>query len=411
MADGHNPGNGPAAVRPLESWGRALFEGIDDAVFVHDLHGRILEANEAACRRLGYTRDELLRLTTADIDEPAFAAGFQDRLCEQLEQGRLICEGRHRSKDGRVIPVEINTSALQVEGQTVILAVMRDLTERNRIRDFLVQNEKLASIGLLSAGVAHEINNPLAFVSNNLAVLDRDSKGLLELLTLYRQEHARVAHALPDLAEKAEQIAEEIDLPYLLENLPRLLARTREGVDRVTRIVHSLRALARTDAPRRQDTNIADLVEASLDIIRGRLKRQQIDFRTDYGPTHVRCVPTQINQVLLNLLINALQAVEAAGRGGQGWIRVATRQVGKELLIEVADNGTGIPQANLEKIFDPFFTTKDVGEGTGLGLSISYNLVTGHGGHIDVDSKVGEGTTFRVYLPLQPPRDADKERR
>jgi signal transduction histidine kinase len=114
--------------------------------------------------------------------------------------------------------------------------------------------------------------------------------------------------------------------------------------------------------------------------------------------------------VLLNLLINALQAVEAAGRGGQGWLRVATRQVDRELMIEVADNGTGIPAENVEKIFDPFFTTKDVGEGTGLGLSISHNIVTGHGGRIEVESRVGEGTAFRVYLPLQT-RDADKERR
>jgi PAS domain S-box-containing protein len=401
MAEGNDAGRAAPAVRDLESWGQALFEGIDDAVFVHDLQGRILEANTAACRRLGYARDELLRLTTRDVDAPDFAAGFEGRLHVQLAQGRLICEGRHRTRDGRVIPVEINTAAVRVEGRTVVLAVMRDLTERNHFRDYLARNEKLASIGLLSAGVAHEINNPLAFVSNNLAVLERDSTGLLDLLTLYQREFARLAKALPDLGEQARRIAEDIDLPYLLENLPRLLSRTREGVDRVTRIVHSLRGLARTDAPRPQDASIADLAEACLEIIRGRLRRHQIELRTDFGPTHVRCVPTQMSQVLLNLFINALQAVEAARRGDRGWIRVGTKQEGENLMIEVADNGTGIAAEHLDKVFDPFFTTKDVGEGTGLGLSISHSIVAAHGGRIDVDSRPGEGTTFRVYLPLR----------
>jgi PAS domain S-box-containing protein len=550
MAEGSDAGKAGRAVRDLDDWGRALFEGVDDAVFVHDLQGRILEANEAACRRLGYTREELLRLKTCDIDHPDFATGFADRLREQLERGRLSCEGLHRTRDGRIIHVDINTSVFRIDGRMVILAVMRDiserklveeklqrqaraleeknralsesemrygqlaeatpdalvvadpwgkitlfnpaaeklfgyeaaqllgmpfrrlvpldyseeadrgfanyafdrplvgatielhgrrmdgsevpldltvgvlgrgadrhflaalrdLTERNRIRALLVRNEKLASIGLLSAGVAHEINNPLAFVSNNLAVLERDSSGLLELLSLVHRERDRLSRTLPDLAERAQQIADAIDLPFILENWPRLLNRTREGVDRVTRIVHSLRGLARTDAPRRQDVNLADLVDASLEIIRARLRRHQIDIRTDFGPTHVRCVPTQMSQVLLNLVINALQAVESARRGDQGWIRIATRQADRELVIEIADNGTGIDPDHLENIFDPFFTTKDVGEGTGLGLSISHNIVAGHGGRIEVHSQPGEGTTFRIYLPA-PSRDGETERR
>jgi signal transduction histidine kinase len=264
----------------------------------------------------------------------------------------------------------------------------------------LVQNEKLASIGLLSAGVAHEINNPLAFVANNLAVLERDSKGLMEMLNRYDALLPQLQKAAPNEAARLMAYAEQVDLGYIRDNLGRLLARTREGVDRVTRIVHSLRGLARTDSPKRMETDIPDLVETSLEILRGRMKRQSIEVCKSYDPnSSVQCVQTQISQVFLNLLVNAVQAIEAAGRDA-GTITVSTKRQGEEMLIEVGDNGTGIDPDHLAKLFDPFFTTKDVGEGTGLGLSIAHNIIRAHGGRIEVDSQVGVGTRFRIYLPL-----------
>jgi signal transduction histidine kinase len=288
------------------------------------------------------------------------------------------------------------------------LGAIRDLTERNRIRAVLIQNEKLASIGLLSAGVAHEINNPLAFVGNNLAVLERDLKGLMDLLDLYQGATEPLARVAPETAARAVELAEQVDLEYVRANLPRLLSRTRDGVDRVTRIVHSLRGLARTDPPRKQETHLPDLVEASLEMIRGRLRRRGVEVELDYDPSpRVSCVSTQISQVLLNLLVNALQALEANPPQGQPpRIRVRTRRLGDDMVIEVADNGPGIDPVIRERIFDPFFTTKDVGEGTGLGLSICHNIVTAHGGRIEVDSRPDAGTCFRVTLPLHPARDA-----
>jgi signal transduction histidine kinase len=205
----------------------------------------------------------------------------------------------------------------------------------------------------------------------------------------------------PEEAARAAALADEIDVDYVRDNLPRLLTRTRDGVDRVTRIVHSLRGLARTDTPHKQDTWLPDLVETSLEIIRGRLRRRSIDVQQDYDPaSHVRCVSTQISQVLLNLLVNALQAIEAVPPSRPGSIRVCTRRLGAEMLIEVADNGCGIDPEHRSQLFDPFFTTKDVGEGTGLGLSISHNIVEAHGGRIEVDSEVGTGSCFRIYLPV-----------
>jgi signal transduction histidine kinase len=139
----------------------------------------------------------------------------------------------------------------------------------------------------------------------------------------------------------------------------------------------------------------------SLEMIRGRMRRRGIQVQLDYGPIpKLRCVATQISQVLLNLLVNAVQAIEASGRQGDGRIRVATRQDGDQLILEVEDNGTGIDPKDLPHLFDPFFTTKPVGEGTGLGLSISHGIITGHGGRIEVDSRPGEGSCFRIHLPL-----------
>jgi signal transduction histidine kinase len=317
------------------------------------------------------------------------------------------CKGRR--KDGTEFPVEIALSVLSdadgAEQGFRFLAALRDLTERNRMRAVLVQNEKLASIGLLSAGVAHEINNPLAFVANNLVVLERDCAGLMAVLDAYTKADDRLAKVAPDAFARVRALAEEIDLPYVQENLGRMLQRTREGIDRVSRIVHSLRGLARTDAPRQQDASLPDLIDGSLEILRGRFKPLGVvvEQRHDRHPV-VPCVSTQISQVILNLLVNAFQAIEAARPQG-GRIGVTTRRHGDEMILEIADNGGGIDAKDRPKLFDPFFTTKEVGVGTGLGLSISHHIVEAHGGRIEVDSTVGRGSTFRVFLPLKEKRD------
>jgi PAS domain S-box-containing protein len=397
---------------------RQLTEATLDGIVVADRSGRITLFNPAAERIFGYRAAEVLGQPLELLMPPEYHDQHREGFHRYLGGGLARIVGRTvelhgRRKDGNTFPLELALSAVEMgepgpDGTPAVhfLGAIRDLTERNRIRAVLVQNEKLASIGLLSAGVAHEINNPLAFVANNLAVLERDSKGLLELIELYQARAGRPA-ADSETAQRAAELAEQIDLDYIRANLPRLLARTRDGVDRVTRIVHSLRGLARTDSPRRQDTNLPDLVETSLEIIRGRMKRRGIELVTDYDPnSRLRCVSTQISQVFLNLLVNALQAIEACPPPRPGRIVVRTRRLEEEMLIEVSDNGCGIDPDNLPRLFDPFFTTKDVGEGTGLGLSITHNIVTAHAGRIEVDSSPGAGSCFRIHLPLSVPREA-----
>jgi len=397
------------AIARSERRYRQLTEATQDGIVLADQDGRINLFNPAAERLFGYQAAEVvcqaLEILMPDHLKGQHGAGFQRFLATRQPQiiGRPV-ELEGRRKDGSSFPLEVALSVIEIGGgQLQFLGSIRDLTERNRIRAALVQNEKLASIGLLSAGVAHEINNPLAFVANNLVVLERDSKGLLEVLDLHQNLLPRLAETAPEEAAKIAQRAEQIDLAYVRDNLGRLLSRTREGVDRVSRIVRSLRGLARTDTPRRQEAELHVIIDSALEILRGRLKRHNVEIVTNYdtGST-LTCVQTQISQVVLNLLVNAQQAVEAAGRT-EGSIAVTTKRVADEMLIEVADNGTGIDPAHLPKLFDPFFTTKEVGEGTGLGLSIVHNIVRAHGGHVEVDSRLGEGSCFRVYLPLQAP--------
>jgi signal transduction histidine kinase len=267
----------------------------------------------------------------------------------------------------------------------------------------LAQSEKLASIGLLSAGVAHEINNPLAYVANNLAVLERDMKSVLEMIEIYERARDSMVVAAPQVVAEVEALAEELDWDYVRENLGRMLGRTREGVQRVANIVQNLRGLARTSPPKMESASIPDMLESALEMIRGRLRRHNIEFVVEHGDVpRLTCVPSQISQVILNLLINAAQAVESSGHHEGGRIRFATARDGDMVCISMSDNGCGIPAESLPQLFDPFFTTKSVGEGTGLGLSISHGIVTGHGGRIEVESPPGEETCFRIYLPLNP---------
>jgi signal transduction histidine kinase len=254
---------------------------------------------------------------------------------------------------------------------------------------------------MLSAGVAHEINNPLAYVASNLAVLDRDFSGLLTLAVAVEKAGPALAAVRPDLAADLARLAEEIDLPYLEQNLGPILRATREGVKRVADIIKNLRGFARLDQAEYERVDLRNSVAMSLELIRGRLSRRQIAVELDYADVpRVMCAPAQINQVVLNVLVNAMQAIEPGPRPG-GRITVRTRAVGGEAVVEVQDDGPGIPPAIRPRIFDPFFTTKPVGEGTGLGLSITHGIVSDHGGRIEVESPPGDGALFRIILPIE----------
>jgi two-component system, NtrC family, sensor kinase len=274
----------------------------------------------------------------------------------------------------------------------------------------LVHSEKLAALGTLAAGMAHEINNPMAFATNNMAVLDRDLAQLMGVLEQYEKAWPILQKADPEAASDIARLRDEADLPYLVENMPRLIDSTRRGLGRVAHIVKNLRAFAQLDRASVGEIDLNESIDQGLGLLGDLLSRQRIEVvRNSAELPPLECAPAHLNQVFLNLLMNAMQAIEATGRPS-GRIEITTRSTDDEqLVVEIADDGSGIPTEILPKIFDPFFTTRAIGQGSGLGLSLAHGIIADHGGSIEVESAVGVGTTFRVRLPIcRPPQKSDR---
>ncbi|AHZ71793.1 MULTISPECIES: ATP-binding protein [Pseudomonas] len=280
-------------------------------------------------------------------------------------------------------------------------ALQREIDERKQLESQLVQSEKLASLGQLAAGVAHEINNPIGFISSNLGSLDGYFKQLQDMLDAYRE--AEEAIASNEVIERLGQLRERIELEFLREDIPLLIKESKEGINRVGQIVKDLKDFSRVDSNQEwQWTNLQQGIESTLNIVANELK-YKADVLKEYQPLpDIECLPSQINQVIMNLIVNASQAMGPQ----RGTITLRTGFEGERVWIEVADTGSGIAPDSLQKIFDPFFTTKPVGQGTGLGLSLSYGIVKKHRGDISVRSEVGVGSTFRVELPVHQTHSA-----
>lgn len=275
-------------------------------------------------------------------------------------------------------------------------ALQQEIEERKQLESQLVQSEKLASLGQMAAGVAHEINNPIGFVSSNLGTLGGYFQQLLAMLDAYRE--AELMLGANETTGRLQRLREQTELEFLMEDIPILIKESKDGIGRVAHIVKDLKDFSRVDNA--QQWQLADLqqgIDSTLNIVASELKHKA-DVVKRYQPLPpVECLPSQINQVIMNLVLNAVQAMGPE----RGTITLGTVHQGGWVCIDVADTGAGIAPENIKKIFDPFFTTKPVGQGTGLGLSLSYGIVKKHGGEISVSSQVGVGTTFRVQLPVK----------
>jgi PAS domain S-box-containing protein len=420
---------------------RGLIDSIPDLIFYKDREGKYLGCNAAFEAYTGRREREVIGLTDVELFGKEVGAATQEK------DRQVLLEGKPRRNeecttypDGRQVLVEVlKTPFFSLEGRLLgLIGISRDITERKqaeeklrqtaaelttsnqqlqqftaelqalaaserqaheelkRAQSQMIQSERLAVLGQLVAGVAHEINNPLAFVSNNLAVLQRDVQSLRELLQLYQEADAHLAAHRPEVAQRVQEFAERIDLGYTLSNLDGLMRRTRDGLSRIQQIVKDLRDFARLDESDLKEADLNTGIENTVNIIRGEAKKQQVDIHLELAPLpQVTCYPARINQVVLNLLTNAIQACSAGGR-----VTVRTETEVDGVAIHVVDTGTGIDPAIRARIFDPFFTTKPPGQGTGLGLSISFKFIEEHGGRIELASEVGKGTHFTVHIPL-----------
>ena len=258
----------------------------------------------------------------------------------------------------------------------------------------LLQSEKMASVGQLAAGVAHEINNPIGFINSNLGSLKEQVEGLLSVIAAYEQAESALA-AQPALLESVRRAKEQADLDYLRDDIRSLIDESREGVVRVKQIVDNLKDFSRVDLSEWHFANLEQGLESTLNIVWNEIKYKAEVVKEYARLPEIECIASQINQVFMNLLVNAAYAIKE-----RGTITLRTGCDTSEVWVEVEDTGAGIRPEHLARIFEPFFTTKPIGKGTGLGLSLAYGIVQRHHGRLDVRSKVGHGTTFRMSLPI-----------
>ncbi|MFH4664143.1 ATP-binding protein [Vibrio cidicii] len=319
--------------------------------------------------------------------------GSLEHVCLCIHDVTLQAAQHHSLKE---LTVKLNNEQHQLEDA---------LNKLKQAQSQLLQSEKMASIGQLSAGIAHEINNPIGFITSNLQTLDdyfsTVKNHIQQLNTLI---NSCEIEKIIDIKEKAEK---KINLDYILDDLSDLIQESLEGSSRVMAIVKNLKEFSHIDSSEWNYSNLENGLESTLKIINNEVKYNiEVEKHFSKDVPEVYCQPMQINQVFLNILVNACHAIE-----GKGKISIFLDKHDDDFVsIKIADTGSGIPQEILSSIFDPFFTTKPVGSGTGLGLSVSYGIVAKHKGKIEVESEVGKGSTFTILLPINqnPQQDASK---
>ena len=426
-------------------------------ISVADVDGSIIYSNDKFCEVSGYSREELLgqnhRIVNSDLHPPEFFRA----LWETISSGRIWTgEIRNRAKNGQyywvqstIVPmldesglpiryISVRTEITQLKAmeasvneanlilksnvlertQELELAkshLMQELRDRVRTQEalqssydelkslhrqlqeaqqYLMQSEKLAAVGQLVAGMAHEINNPIGFIASNLATLGRYQDTLGAVLARYIQQESGMDE---DTRTAMVAFRQQADLEFLLKDTQDLLAESRSGVERVRNIVRDLRDFVRVDSDgQRQRVDINHCLDTTLNLL-GERFGEAVSIQREYETSNlVECNPADLNQVFVNLLNNAQQALQ----GKPGSIILRSGVEGEQAWVEIEDTGEGIPESILPRIFDPFYTTRPVGQGAGLGLSSAYGVVQQHGGKITVSSRVGVGSVFRVTLPI-----------
>jgi len=284
---------------------------------------------------------------------------------------------------------------IEAELQARMLELLALNAKLGEAQNQLLQSEKMASVGQLAAGVAHEINNPIGFINSNLNSLRGQVADLLRVLEAYRQaEPALAGHA--ELLAVIEQAKSAADLEFLQDDMTSLINESLEGVQRVRKIVDNLKDFSRVEAAEWHFANLEQGLESTLNIVWNEIK-YKAEVKKDYaGLPEIECIGSQLNQVFMNLMINAAHAID-----DRGTITLRTGFDDRNVWIEIADTGIGIKPEHLNKIFEPFFTTKPIGQGTGLGLSLAYGIIQRHHGRLEVRSELGNGTVFRITLPRQ----------
>jgi PAS domain S-box-containing protein len=394
-----------------------ILDSAGEGILGADREGRIIFANPAAAKMLGTRPEELIGKSTDDEIRYTHCDGKpcpreENPLIKTIEDGQI----RHLNNDlfwnrtGSSFPVQCTCTPIR-EGADILGTVLTfaDITERRLLETQLSQAQKLESIGQLAAGIAHEINTPTQYIGDNTHFLQDAFDGLYPILLSCKalaaaKESSAVAIPSADMLESLRRS----DIDYLLQEIPLAIEQSLEGVERVSKIVQSMKEFSHPGANIKQAVNLNRAIESTLTVARNEWKyvaELQLDLAPDLPP--VMCLPGDLNQVFLNLIVNSAHAMEAKlGESPQqkGTLTVRTRHAGDNVAVQIQDTGTGIAPNIQNRVYDPFFTTKKVGRGTGQGLAIARSIVVDrHGGDISFETEMGQGTTFTISIPIQPP--------
>jgi len=416
----------------------AMLESISDPMIMVDKDIHIIWTNEASKKLFG---DDIMGKKCFQVYHGKDAQ-FELGSCiaiKAFQDGQAhSCDFQVVDKNGikRYFHCTANVALRDNEGnQAAVIAIARDITDRkiaeekitaaykkvekaNRelkeMQSQLIQNEKLASIGQLAAGVAHEMNTPVGFVACNFETLESYMKKIYNLLDMYDELTRKVEtvnkNELSEAVQAIKKSRELMHIDFILEELQGLFDDSREGLDRVTNIIQNLRDFSRIDqAGDFIEYNLNEGIKTTLTVVCNEIK-YDAEIKTEFGDIPpVFCNPGQVNQVFLNVLVNAAQAIKSQQRETKGSIIIRTYQTDTDVVCELEDDGPGIPAGNLQKIFDPFFTTKPTGNGTGLGLSVSYDIIVNkHKGKIFVESEEGRGAKFIIKIPKDAAKVANE---
>ena len=402
---------------------QTLIDIMPDRIYAKDKQSRFILANKAVAYYMGKTTpEEMIGKTDFDFYQENVASRYYAVEQELIQSGQPLIDCEQLVQDlSTNEPGWLQTTKVHLrdpEGKIVgLVGIGRNVTERKRIeaelhsrnkeltdlnaklseaQEQLVQSEKLAAIGQLAAGVAHEINNPIGFIFANFNMFEKYMRQAFRMLSEYIDAQKFVTS--PDVVARLDDMRKEIDLDFLMEDTRDLMTETKEGLTRVIKIVQDLKNFSRVEVNTEWEwSNLHQGIDSTLNILASEIK-YKADVVKEYGDIpEVECLSSQLNQVIMNLLINAAHAI----RPERGTITVRTGANDKQVWIEVSDTGSGISKEILPRIFDPFFTTKPVGKGTGLGLSLSYGIMQRHHGNIDVSSEPGKGSSFRISLPIK----------
>jgi len=393
---------------------KTLIEGVKDyAILMVSPEGTVVSWNVGAERITGHAAPEILgrHFSTLHLPGDLETGKPQQLLNAALHDGRVEDEGWRLRKDGSRFWCNVVMTALRdPDGRLLGFAkVTRDMTERRRAEEErgrlsaqMLQGQKLQAIGQLSAGIAHEINNPVGYILSNLNTMGeycQDLRRLLRSAAVAAEAEERGESPSAALSE-FRRIAIDVNADHLIADLADVVSDCKLGGEKIRDIVRSLREFSHVDEGELRPTDLNKVLDDALRICWNELK-YKAEVRKDYQPDlpAVPCYPQRLGQVFINLLVNAGQAIEKRGQ-----VLLSTRSEGGEVIVKIRDTGRGIAPENLSKLFEPFFTTKDVGAGTGLGLHVAYKIVTAHRGRIEIQSVPGQGTEFTVRLPLEGQR-------